>query len=129
MCSSDLGTGIDHAREQFESGRFSGTIGTEEGDEFSLFDLQVDPPDGLNFPILAVEQPLHGRPNSLSLLIDAIGLPQVSDFDDAHPRDYTRLTTNSSRGGRSKEFSGRFAASRGLSAVCPAERVTYNRRR
>ena len=51
------GGGVDHAGEQLERGGFAGAVGAEEGDELALLDVEIDAADGLDFAILAVEQP------------------------------------------------------------------------
>ena len=78
--------GIDHTRQQFERRGFPRSIGTQEGDEFSLFDGQVNIANRMNLPVLPVEQPLDRRQNAFLFLINTVGFGQVFDFDGWHLR-------------------------------------------
>ena len=74
--------GIDHARKQLERRRFAGAVGPEEGHEFALLDRQVDAAHGMHLAILAIEEARKRRPEAFLLLVDAVRLLQVANFDD-----------------------------------------------
>ncbi len=49
------GGGIDYTREEFERRGFSGTIGTEKGDELAHFDFEIDAANGLHLFVFAMK--------------------------------------------------------------------------
>ena len=52
-------SGMEQAREHLERGRFSRTVRTEESDNLSLLDLEVDLLYGFHIVILAFEKTFH----------------------------------------------------------------------
>ena len=78
--------GVDHAGEQLERGGLAGAVGPEKGDELALLDRQVDAADRLDLAIFAVKQPAHRRQQPFLLLINAVRLRELLDFDDGHDR-------------------------------------------
>ena len=76
--------GIDHAGEQLERGGLAGAVGPEKGDELALLDRQVDAAHRLHLAVLAMEQARERGPEAFLLLVNAIRLLQVCDFDDRH---------------------------------------------
>ena len=76
--------GRNHAGEELQRGGLAGPVGPEEGDEFALFDGQIDAAHGLDDAILPAEQPADRGEQPFLFLINPIGLRQPFDLDDRH---------------------------------------------
>ena len=76
----------DDAGEQLERRGLAGAVGAEKGDELALLDVEVDAAHRVDVAVLAVKQAAQGGAQAFLLLIDAIGLRQSANFDDAHRR-------------------------------------------
>lgn len=79
----------DYAGEKFERGGFSGSIWSEEGDEFAWFDAEGDSSDCFDGFIFAVEKPAYGFAEPLLFLVDAVGFCQLIDLNNCHGWDYS----------------------------------------
>ncbi len=76
--------GEDESTKQFERGGFSGSVGSEKGDHFATFDLEVDSIDGVDRLVFSVKQPTDRGEQSFAFPEDSIGLRQVTDVDGGH---------------------------------------------
>ena len=78
---------VDHTGEQFQCGGFACAVGAKEGDEFALVHGQVDTSHGIDLTIFSTKQPFDRGREPFPLLIDAVGLHEVFNFDDGHGRE------------------------------------------
>src|SRR5690606_2663263 len=78
--------GSDDTRQEFERGGFARTVRTKKGDKLAPFDFQIDSAHRFDRAILALEQSPDRRPQPFALLINAITLCQLLDFNDGHLR-------------------------------------------
>ena len=94
-----------HAGEELQRGGLAGPVGAEEGHELALLDRQVDAADRLDHAVLAAEQPADRGRKPLFLLIDAVGLRQPLDLDEAMIDVDYRSRRGRAEGGRRKRGS------------------------
>ena len=78
---------VDHTGEQFQWGGFACAVGAKEGDEFTLVHGEVDTSHGIDLTIFSTKQPFDRGREPFPLLIDAVGLHEVFNFDDGHGRE------------------------------------------